>query len=84
MFIPAVVGDVAIQPDLDADDDVTIALQSFDALKILHFRCAVKMQKSCHKFRVFKISLTRTMNKISPIFWKEWPKIPKYLHQSLI
>ncbi len=30
------------------------------------------------------ISVTRKLNKISPNVWKKWPKIPKYLHQSLI
>ncbi len=29
-------------------------------------------------------SVTRKLNKISPNFWKKWPKIPKHLHQSLI
>ena len=27
-------------------------------------------------------SVTRYLNRISPKFWKKWPKIPKYLHQS--
>jgi len=32
----------------------------------------------------FEFSVTRKLNKILPNVWKKWPKIAKYLHQSLI
>jgi len=27
---------------------------------------------------------SEVVDQISPNFWKKWPKIPKYLHQSII